>query len=99
MTAPADLLRSRERLAAFSADTWAKAEVMPSDEEIIRVRRLIRRVRTDLDGLTDGDRTQIQQAMAVVRRSRQVVTLGMPRVAAPVLNPRPESPPCDQPID
>jgi hypothetical protein len=88
----ADLLRSRERLAAFSADTWARDEAMPSDEEITRVRRLIRRVRTDLDDLTDEDRTQIQQAVAVVRRSRQVVTLGMPRVAAPVLNPRPERP-------
>ncbi|MEU8983082.1 site-specific integrase [Streptomyces sp. NPDC048309] len=88
----ADLLRGRERLAAFSADTWARNEAMPSDEEITRVRRLIRRVRTDLDDLTDEDRTQIQQAVAVVRRSRQVVTLGMPRVAAPVLNPRPERP-------
>lgn len=88
----ADLLRSRERLAAFSADTWARDEAMPSDEEISRVRRLIRRVRTDLDDLTDEDRTQIQQAVAVVRRSRQVVTLGMPRVAASVLDPRPERP-------
>ena len=27
----ADLLRNRERLAAFAADSWAKAEAMPSD--------------------------------------------------------------------
>ncbi|MDQ1051281.1 hypothetical protein [Streptomyces sp. V4I2] len=52
---------------------------MPPDEEITRVRRLIRRVRTDLDDLSDEDRTQIQQAVTVICRSRQVVTLGMPR--------------------
>jgi hypothetical protein len=61
-------------------------------EEITRVRTAYpARVRTDLDDLTDEDRTQIQQAVAVVR-SRQVVTLGMPRVAASVLDPRPERP-------
>ncbi|UUU28999.1 hypothetical protein JIX56_03270 [Streptomyces sp. CA-210063] len=32
----ADLPRSRERLAAFSADTWARDEAMPSDEENTR---------------------------------------------------------------
>ena len=39
----ADLLRMRERLlsAVVDADDWAKAEAMPSDEEITRVRRLI----------------------------------------------------------
>lgn len=70
----ADLLRNRERLAAFAdADDWAKAEAMPSDEEILRIRRLVQRVRTDLDGLTNEDRTQIQDAVAVVRRFRTVL--------------------------
>lgn len=82
----ADLLRNRERLAAFtSADNWAKAEATPSDEEITRVRRLVRRVREDLDSLTVEDRTQIKEATTVLRRSRrQAVALGMPRVGPPI---------------
>ncbi|CAM5610352.1 tyrosine-type recombinase/integrase [Streptomyces coeruleorubidus] len=82
----ADLLRNRERLAAFtSADDWAKAEATPSDEEITRVRRLVRRVREDLDALTDEDRAQIKEATSVLRRSRRhIVGLGMPRVGPPM---------------
>jgi hypothetical protein len=37
-----DLLRSRERLlAAGELDEWAKADALPSEEEITRIRRLI----------------------------------------------------------
>ncbi|AZM57928.1 hypothetical protein DMA15_27140 [Streptomyces sp. WAC 01529] len=88
----ADLLRNRERLAAFTtADDWARAEAMPSDEEITRVRRLIRRVKEDLDELTDEDRAQIQEATSILRRSRrQVVSLGMPRVGPPLPDFRPD---------
>ncbi|MFE2159099.1 hypothetical protein ACFW9M_14960 [Streptomyces lydicus] len=87
----ADLLRNRERLAAFAtADDWAKTEALPSDEEITRVRRLIERVRHDLDDLTDEDRAQIQEAITLVRRSRQVVSLGMPRIRQPLPDLRPE---------
>ncbi|MFD5516942.1 tyrosine-type recombinase/integrase [Streptomyces sp. NPDC127066] len=89
----ADLLRNRERLAAFAeADDWAKVEAMPSDEEITRVRRLIRRVRDGLDDLSDDDRAQLQEAVTVVRRSRQVVLLGLPRVRQPLPDIRPERP-------
>ncbi|MET9210104.1 hypothetical protein ABZW38_33880 [Streptomyces bacillaris] len=85
----ADLLRSRERLmSAFEADDWARTQAMPSEEEIRRVRRLINRVRTDLDDLTPEDRAQIEQAVAVVRRSRTVL-LGMPRVHQPLPDVRP----------
>lgn len=56
----ANLLRNRERLAAFTAaDDWAKDEAMPSDDEISRVRRLVKRAREELDDLTDEDRAQI----------------------------------------
>jgi hypothetical protein len=76
----ADLRRSRERLlGAFDADRWAIAEAMPSEEEIRRVRQLIDRVKAGLDDLTDQDRAEIQQAVAMVRRSRASM-LGMPRV-------------------
>ncbi|MFB7648058.1 tyrosine-type recombinase/integrase [Streptomyces sp. NPDC056084] len=87
----ADLLRNRERLAAFvDADEWAKVEAMPSDEEITRVRRLVHRVRDDLEELTDDDRAQIQEAVKLVRRSRGAVSLGMPRIRQPLPDIRPE---------
>jgi hypothetical protein len=66
------------RLGAFDADPWAITEAVPSDEEIGRVRRLIDRVRADLDDLTEQERADIQHAVAMVRRSR-VTMLGMPR--------------------
>lgn len=85
----ADLLRSRERLmSAFEADEWARAQAMPSQEEISRVRRLIDRVSSDLDQLTAEDRAQIDQAVTLVRRSR-TVHLGMPRVGQPLPDVRP----------
>ncbi|WP_329390249.1 tyrosine-type recombinase/integrase [Streptomyces sp. NBC_01351] len=85
----AELLRSRERLmSAFEADEWARTQAMPSQEEISRVRRLIDRVSSDLDQLTVEDRAQIEQAVALVRRSR-TVHLGMPRVGQPLPDVRP----------
>ncbi|MFG2368857.1 tyrosine-type recombinase/integrase [Streptomyces mirabilis] len=87
----ADLLRSRERLAAFAADAWAKAEAMPSDAEITRVRYLVKRVREDLGDLTEEDRIQIKEAVTTVRRTRRVVSLGLPRVGLPQ-DLRPERP-------
>ncbi|MFJ8567587.1 transposase [Streptomyces sp. NPDC093514] len=79
----ADFLHGRERLAAFAADSWAKAEAMPSDEEITRVRRQVHRIRHDLEELTDEDKLHIQDAVAIVRRTRRVVALGLPRVGPP----------------
>ncbi|WP_409468350.1 hypothetical protein [Streptomyces sp. HC307] len=84
-----DLLRSRERLmSAFEADDWARSEAIPSEEEIRRVRRLINRVKADLDDLSEEERAQIEEAVAVVRRGR-VVMLGMPRVGQPLPDVRP----------
>ncbi|MGW1848370.1 hypothetical protein [Streptomyces sp. NPDC001966] len=86
-----DLLRSRERLmSAFDADDWARSEAAPSEEEIRRVRRLISRVKADLDDLSPEERSQIEEAVAVVRRSRTVM-LGMPRIAQPMPDVRPWS--------
>ncbi|MFI8186260.1 hypothetical protein ACIF70_38055 [Actinacidiphila glaucinigra] len=89
----ADLLRNRERLAAaIDTDEWAKKEAMPSDEEILRVRRLISRVKADLDNLTDDERAHVQAAVSVVRRGRTVL-VGMPRVRAlaPATRPGPSA--------
>jgi integrase len=47
-----DLLRDRERiLAATDLEDWAKAEAMPSEEEIRRVKELIHRVKQHLEGI------------------------------------------------
>jgi hypothetical protein len=88
----ADLLRNRERLRAMpEADAWAIAEAMPSEEEINRVRRLIRRAEDGLDELTPDDRAQIEEAVALVRKNRQVM-LGLPGVRQPLPDIRPERP-------
>jgi len=89
----ADLLRSRERLrgAFTAADSWAKTEAMPSDEEISRIRRLISRVKAEVDDLSPEDRTQIEEAVGVVRRARSsVVGLGLPRIPQPIPDIRPD---------
>jgi hypothetical protein len=52
---------------------------MPSEEEIVRIRRLITRIKTGLDELTAAERDQIEQAVAVVRQHRAVM-LGMHRL-------------------
>ena len=78
----ADLLRHREKLRAVAdADEWARTEAMPSDNEITRVRRLIKQMKGDLDDLTGDERGQIEDAVATVRRSRaRITSLGMPKV-------------------
>ena len=88
----ADLLRHREKLmAAMDADEWARSEAMPSEAEITRVRRLISRMKGDLDDLTEAERSQIEDAVAVVRSSRARITnLGMPRVRQPLPDVRAE---------
>jgi hypothetical protein len=81
-----DLLRTRERLAAAvdGVDEWARADATPTEEEITRIRRLINRIKGDVAGLDEAERTQIDAAVTVVRRHRaaNTVTLGMPAVRA-----------------
>ncbi|MFI5783747.1 site-specific integrase [Nocardia sp. NPDC051570] len=88
-----DLLRSREwlRIAFSAADEWAKAEAMPSDDEIARIRRLISSIKADVDELSDEDRAHIDDAVSVVRRARNsVVGLGLPRIRQPLPDVRPD---------
>ena len=88
-----DLLRTRERLLATAdLDDWARAEAMPSDEEIRRIRRLIDQIRNGLDELDPEQRQQLQQAVTVVRRHRSVM-LGMPRTRQILPDLRPERTP------
>jgi hypothetical protein len=88
----ADLLRTRERLISFvDADDWAKNEVMPSNEEITRIRRLISRIKADVEDLSGEERTQIEQSVSVVRRARNgVVGLGLPKTRQPLPDIRPD---------
>ena len=91
----ADLLRNRERLRALTtADPWATAEAAPSDEEINRIRILVRRVKADIDDLDPDARADIQAAVSAVRRARHgAVGLGMPRIrpASTDIRPEPQS--------
>lgn len=78
------LLKSQERIcAATELDDWARAEAMPSDEEIRRIRQLIRRIEDDLARLDEPDQRQIQHAIEVIRATRQTVHLGMPAIRPP----------------
>jgi len=64
---------------------------MPSDQEIQRIRRLITRMTADLQDLTDEERAQITDAVAVVRQGRKrIVSLGLPRSRQPLPDVRPE---------
>ena len=82
------LLRDREGLAAASdLDAWARTEATPSDEEIKRIRTLIRHVETDLNGLTADEREQIKDATQTLRKSR-TASLGMPGIRPPEPNLR-----------
>jgi integrase len=85
-----DLLRNRERvLAAAGLDQWARAEALPSQEEITRIRQLITRIENGLGDLADAEREQVSGAVAIVRRHR-TVTLGMPRLRQALPATRPE---------
>ncbi|WP_214353265.1 tyrosine-type recombinase/integrase [Streptomyces sp. CJ_13] len=87
-----DLLQTRERIAALTtADEWAKAEAMPSEHEIQRVRRLIANVKESLAELEIEEQDQVQEATVTIRKSRAVM-LGMPRVGQAVPDVRPERP-------
>jgi hypothetical protein len=81
-----DLLRTRERLAAAldGVDEWARTDATPAEEEITRIRRLINRIKGDVAELDETERTQIDEAIAVVRRHRAAhpVPLGMPTIRA-----------------
>jgi integrase len=75
------LLRTSERVrSACHLEEWARTDAMPSEEEITRLRQLIRRAEGDLDQLSDADRNQITQAIETVRAMRRNVHLGMPAI-------------------
>jgi integrase len=84
-----DLLRTRERLAASIAgvDEWARNDATPPEEEIRKVRHLISQIRGDIASLDPGQRAQVDEAVAAVRRHR-AVHLGMPSARPAIPSPR-----------
>jgi hypothetical protein len=77
------LLADRERVqAATELQDWAKAQLAPREEEITQLRELIRRIEVDLENLTEQDQALIADAVTVIRKTRQVVNLGMPSIRA-----------------
>lgn len=85
-----DLLRNREKLLATQdLEEWARAEALPSENEITRIRRLISKVEAGLDQLEPADRAEIEQAIALVRRHR-TTSLGMPQIRQPLPDIHPE---------
>ena len=79
------LLQARERIrSAADLDDWARDEAMPSDEEITRLRQLIRRAERDLGQLGEAGRRQVAQAVDAVRATRRTVHLGMPAIRPPL---------------
>lgn len=79
----ADLLRNREKLLATQdLEDWARVEALPSEAEITRTRRLITSVEAGLEQLSPTQRTEIEEAVALLRNHR-TVSLGMPQVRQP----------------
>jgi integrase len=75
------LLADREQVqAATELQDWAKAQVTPREEEIAQLRELIRRIEADVADLTEQDQALIADAVTVIRKTRQLVSLGMPSV-------------------
>lgn len=78
------LLADRERIqAATDLQDWARQQLTPRDEEIHQLRQLIRRVEDDVAELSGTDQAQIAEAVSVIRRTRQVVNLGLPSTKPP----------------
>jgi hypothetical protein len=84
--------------AHFSTDISSLPDLETYLADLLRNReRLLATVeaddwtKADVDGLTDTERSQIDDAITIVRRNHStVVTLGMPRARQPLPDVRPE---------
>jgi integrase len=86
------LLADRERVhAAVELDDWARAEAMPSDAEIGRVRALIRKIEQAVDDLDEAEQHLVVEATRTLRATRRTVHLGMPTVGPPSTDVRLEA--------
>jgi hypothetical protein len=83
------LLADRARIeAATDLQGWAKDQITPRDQEIAQLRGLINRIEADLSDLTDEDQARINEAITVIRTTRQTVHLGFPAIPSPSVTDR-----------
>ena len=87
------LLADSERLNAATdgkLEGWARTDAMPPPEEVLAVRRLIRKKEELIGGLTDDERASFDELMAVIRRSRASIETALPvDVCGRVSQPQP----------
>jgi integrase len=93
------LLVDHERLNAVTdgmLEEWARRDALPSNEEIVAVRRLIRRAEAILDELSEQERAMVDELFAIIRRARASIDTALPthlsaavRQPAPTLYPQP----------
>lgn len=74
--------QERWRAAVPLAGETDRGRSEAGHDDIARLRALVRRVEADLVLLADHDRALIDQAIALIRRTRQTVHLGMPTIAS-----------------
>jgi integrase len=87
------LLADSERLNAATdgkLEEWARRDAIPPPEEVVAVRRLIREAEGLLGGLTEEERANIDELIAIIRRSRASIDIALPaHLAGRVSQPRP----------
>jgi hypothetical protein len=83
------LLADRARIeAATDLQDWAKDQLTPRDQEIAQLRGLIHRIEADLCDLSGEDQARINEAVTVIRSTRQTVHLGFPAIQPPSITDR-----------
>lgn len=75
------LLADSERLNAATdgkLEEWARRDALPAPEEVLAVRRLIRKNEAMIGGLTDDERANFDELMAAMRRARADIETALP---------------------
>jgi integrase len=75
------LLVDSERLNAATGgklEEWARRDAMPPPEEVVAVRRLIRKSEELLGNLTEEERANVDELMAILRRARANIDTALP---------------------
>jgi integrase len=81
-----DLLRTREKLTAMTGvDDWARDAATPPEQEISRIRQLIRQIENGTASLGPAERAATADAVTAIRKHRAAtaaVHLGIPAIRA-----------------
>ena len=75
------LLVDSERLNAATGgklEEWARRDAMPPPEEVVAVRRLISKSEELLGNLTEEERANVDELMAILRRARANIDTALP---------------------